>query len=256
MSGTSGGLPPWSLAVVAMLSVQLGAALSVDLIATVGPAGTAWLRLTAGALIFLALARPRFRDIARRDYPALLAVQSGTRRALLWPILALLGVVLLTEPWQGTVNVVGIGFAVLSAVGWGGYIVLTQHVGDRFDGVTGLAVTIPVAALTTAAVGIPQASGHITVGVIVASIGLALLYPVVPFALEMLALGRMTHTAFGTLMALEPAIATALGLVVLHQKPSAVQLCGILLVVVSGAAAQRGGGRQRPAAVALPYPPQ
>ena len=64
------------------------------------------------------------------------AVQSGTRRALLWPILALLGVVLLTEPWQGTVNVVGIGFAVLSAVGWGGYIVLTQHVGDRFDGVT------------------------------------------------------------------------------------------------------------------------
>ncbi|MCX6487294.1 MAG: EamA family transporter [Mycobacterium sp.] len=293
MSGTSGGLPPWSLAVVAMLSVQLGAALSVDLIATVGPAGTAWLRLTAGALIFLALARPRFRDIARRDYPALLAlgvctgvmsaafmaaieriplgtavaieflgpllvaaVQSGTRRALLWPIMALLGVVLLTEPWQGTVNVVGIGFAVLSAVGWGGYIVLTQHVGDRFDGVTGLAVTIPVAALTTAAVGIPQASGHITVGVIVASIGLALLYPVVPFALEMLALGRMTHTAFGTLMALEPAIATALGLVVLHQKPSAVQLCGILLVVVSGAAAQRGGGRQRPAAVALPYPPQ
>ena len=121
---------------------------------------------------------------------------------------------------------------------------------------TGLAVTIPVAALTTAAVGIPQASGHITVGVIVASIGLALLYPVVPFALEMLALGRMTHTAFGTLMALEPAIATALGLVVLHQKPSAVQLCGILLVVASGAAAQRGGGRQRPAAVALPYPPQ
>ncbi|MCC5783863.1 EamA family transporter, partial [Kocuria sp. CCUG 69068] len=32
-----------------MLSIQLGSALSVDLIAAVGPAGTAWLRLSLGA---------------------------------------------------------------------------------------------------------------------------------------------------------------------------------------------------------------
>ena len=276
-----------------MLMVQLGSALSLDLIATVGPAGASWLRLTAGAVIFLALVRPRVRDIARRDYPALLAlgvstgvmstafmaaieriplgtcvaieflgpltvaaVQSGTRRALIWPGLALVGVVALTEPWQGSVNVAGVGFAVISAVGWGAYIVLTQHVGDRFEGVTGLAITIPIAALTTAVVGIPQASGHLTGSVILASIGLALLFPVLPFALEMLALSRMTHTAFGTLMALEPAIGLVLGLVVLHQEPSLPQLAGIALVVASGAAAQRGGLRHPPAEVALPYPPQ
>ena len=286
----------------AMLCAQLAGALSMDIIATVGPAGAAWLRLTAGGLIFLILARPRFRDIARRDYPALVAlgvstavmsmafmfaieriplgttvaieflgpltvaaVQSGTRRALLWPALALVGVVLLTEPWQGSVNAAGVGFAALGAVGWGSYIVLTQHVGDRFDGVTGLAVTIPIAALVTAIVGIPQASGHLSLGVIVASIGITLLFPVATFALEMLALSRMTHTAFGTLMAVEPAIGLTLGLVVLHQKPSVVQLVGILLVVASGAAAQRGGLRHASAdgrspesgeeAVALPYPP-
>ena len=67
-------LPPWSLAVAAIVMVQLGSALSMDLIATVGPAGAAWLRLSAGALIFLAFARPRFRDISRRDFPALLAL--------------------------------------------------------------------------------------------------------------------------------------------------------------------------------------
>ena len=44
-----------------MLSVQLGSALSVHLIWTVGSAGTAWLRLSMGALIFLALARPPLR---------------------------------------------------------------------------------------------------------------------------------------------------------------------------------------------------
>jgi len=287
-----GGLPPWSLTVVAMLCAQLGAALSMGIIAAVGPAGAAWLRLTIGGLIFLAVARPRFRDIARRDYPALLAlgvatavmstsfmfaieriplgtcvaieflgpltvaaVQSGTRRALIWPALALVGVVLLTEPWQGSVDAVGIGFAVLGAISWGTYMVLTQHVGDRFEGITGLAVTIPIAALAAAVVGVPEAHGHLSLGIVAASLGIALLFPVATFALEMLALSRMTHTAFGTLMAVEPAIALMLGLVVLHQKPSLTQLAGIALVVASGAAAQQGGLRHSPAE-ALPYPPQ
>ena len=89
----------------------------------------------------------------------------------------------------------------------------------------------------------------------------------------MLALRRMTPTAFGTLMALEPAIGVLLGLLVLHQKPSIIQVVGILLVVLAGAAAQRGGRRRPPAteptdahpesgdtstgvSVTLPYPPQ
>jgi inner membrane transporter RhtA len=55
----------------------------------------------------------------------------------------------------------------------------------------------------------------------------------------------MTPAAFGTLMALEPAIGVLLGLLVLHQQPSAGQTAGILLVVLAGAAAQRGG-RRRP----------
>jgi len=54
----AGSVPPWTLAIGAMFSVQLGSALSVHLIATVGPGGIAWLRLTAGAVIFLVIARP------------------------------------------------------------------------------------------------------------------------------------------------------------------------------------------------------
>ncbi len=67
-SGTA-AVPPWSLAVPAMLSVQLGSALSVHLISTVGPAGTSWLRLSIGALVFLALARPPLRAIRPHDVP-------------------------------------------------------------------------------------------------------------------------------------------------------------------------------------------
>lgn len=275
------GVPPWFLAVAAMLSIQLGSALSVDMIGTVGPAGTAWLRLSIGALIFLALARPRIASITRADAPVLVAlgistglvtvtflaaieriplgtavaveflgpltvaaVRSHNKRALACPALAFIGVVLLTEPWHGQLDAIGLGFAAIAAVGWGVYIVLTQRIGDRFTGVTGLAITIPIAALTAATLGIPQAHGHITSGVLAAAAGLALLLPVLPFALEMLALRQMTATAFGTLMSLEPAIGVLLGMVVLHQQPGIIQLAGLLSVVLAGAAAQHDGQRR------------
>lgn len=281
-----GGLPPWTLAIAAMLSVQLGSALSVDLIDTVGAAGTAWLRLTAGALVFLAIARPPLRSVRRADLPALIglgvtsgvvticflaaldriplgtavaieflgpltvaAVRSHSRGALVWPGLALLGVIGLTEPWEGDINGAGVGFAAAAAVGWGGYIVLTQKVGDRFTGISALSITVPVAAVTAAVVGVPQAEGHLTFEVLAVAAGLALLLPVLPYALEMLALRRMTHTAFGTLMALEPGMGLLIGLLVLSQQPSAVQVAGIALVVLAGAGAQRGGSRAAPSHV-------
>ena len=121
---------------------------------------------------------------------------------------------------------------------------LTQRVGDRFSGISALSLTIPIAAATAAVVGIPQAAGHLSLEVLAAAAGLALLLPVLPYALEMLALRRMTPTAFGTLMALEPAIGVLLGLLVLAQQPSSVQVVGIVLVVLAGAAAQLGGRRR------------
>lgn len=89
----------------------------------------------------------------------------------------------------------------------------------------------------------PLEVGHLSLGIIAAAAGLALLLPVLPFALEMLALRRMTATAFGTLMAVESALGLLLGLLVLGQLPSIVQIIGIPLVVLAGAASQRGGRR-------------
>jgi inner membrane transporter RhtA len=87
------------------------------------------------------------------------AVRSHNKQALLWPLLALLGVVLLTEPWQGTIDPAGVRFAAGSAVGWGAYIELTQRVGDRFTGIQGLALTVPIAAVATAVVASPRPPG-------------------------------------------------------------------------------------------------
>ena len=276
----SSRVPAWSLAVAAMLSVQLGAAFSTNLFASVGPAGTSWLRLTMGALIFLAIKRPTLRGVGRHDLVVVFAlgvatgllttaflnavdriplgtavaieflgplgvavVRSHDRRSLVWPALALVGVLLLTEPWQGEIDLVGVGFAALSGVCWATYIVLTQQVGDRFSGLEGLSITIPVAAVTAAFFGVPQAWGHLTWQVLAAALGLALLLPVIPFSLELLALRRLTTAAFGTLMALEPAIGVVAGVAILGQVPHALQVAGVVLVVAAGVGAERNGHR-------------
>lgn len=274
-------VPPWSMAITAMLAVQLANALSVPVIAQVGAAGTAWLRTCVGALLLGVVLRPRIASLRRADLPVLLALGTVTgcmttlflaaldriplgtavsieflgpltvaalasrrRAALLWPLLALAGVVLLTEPWHGRLDLLGVLLAVGAGTCWALYNLLTQRVGDRFEGVSGLALTLPVAALVIAPLGLVQViRGEMTWWVIPAAAGIALLTPVIAFSLEMVALRRMTHSAFGTLLSIEPALGILIGLIVLAQRPSPVQLLGIALVVAAGAAAQRGGDR-------------
>lgn len=97
--------------------------------------------------------------------------------------------------------------------------------------------------MTAAIVGIPRAAGHLSWEVLAAAAGLAILMPVLPMSLELLALRRLTTGAFGTLMALEPALGLIMGLVLLSQVPGTAQVIGIALVV-AGAGAGRGGHRE------------
>lgn len=274
-------VPAWTLAVAAIITIQLGAALSTHLFDDIGSGGTGWLRMLLGGLIFLAIARPRLSDYSSSDLRValVLGLMTGTmtlfflasieriplgtavaidflgplgvavfrsqnRRNLVWPVLALVGVLLLTEPWTGQVDLVGVMLAAVAALGWAGYILLTQVVGDRFGGVDGLAITIPIAALAASVVGIPQAWGNLTWEIMLQAVGLALLLPVIPFALELQALRRLTTAAFGTLMAIEPAVATVWGVLLLSQVPHPYQFLGVGLVVIAGIGAERSGRRQ------------
>jgi inner membrane transporter RhtA len=130
-----------------------------------------------------------------------------------------------------------------AAVCWAAYILLTQRVGDAVSGLGGLAVSMPVAALVATVVAGPGVVGDLTPQLMLYGLGLAILLPVVPFALELLALRRLTTGAFGTLMALEPAFALVIGFLVLSQVPNGVAVLGILLVVAAGIGAERTGSR-------------
>ncbi|WP_371174672.1 EamA family transporter [Buchananella felis] len=277
-------VPAWLLVLGAIFSVQMGSALTVTLIDEVGPAGAAWLRLSAGALFFVLLSPPKLRTLRRADLPLLLglglstglmttcflasaarlplgtavaieflgplgvaawrAIRGVGARALLWPGLALAGVLLLQEPWRASVDALGVLLALAAAAGWAGYIVLTQRVGDRYAGLSGLALTVPIAAAVAAVPGVGQALPGLTWTVVWQSLGIALLVPLIPFVLELVALRRMNTLAFGTFMALEPAVAALAGAVVLQQIPGPVPLVGMAFVVVAGVGSQRLAARE------------
>ncbi len=271
------------MAVGSMVCVQLGLAIAVTLIDDIGVEGVAWLRLAWAGVLLLLLVRPRRSAFTRRSFlmcvllgvvtaaitllfmAALSRIPLGTASALeflgplavavarghgrgrwLWPGLAGVGVLLLTQPWSGTVDLVGVGYALSAAACWGGYILLTQKVGDQVAGIAGLAVSMPVAGLVATAVVGPAVVDRITPQILLIGIGLAILLPVVPFALELLALRRLTAAAFGTLMSLEPALAMLLGLLILHQVPGPLGVFGIAFVVAAGVGAARTGARAEP----------
>jgi inner membrane transporter RhtA len=269
------------MAVAAMLCVQLGVAVSVGLFDEVGPEGAAGLRLAWAGVLLLVLVRPRPSAFSRRGMaasvalgavtaamtmcfmasvarlpmgtasaleflgPLGVAVARGRGSAKAWPAIAAAGVLLLTEPWHGASDPVGVAFALAAAVCWAGYIVLTQEVGDEVSGLNGLAISMAVAGLLAVGLTAPSLQSDLTPGILLVGLGLAVLLPVIPFALEMLALRRLTSSAFGTLMSLEPAIALLVGLVALQQTPGVVAAAGVLLVVCAGVGAERTGARGR-----------
>jgi inner membrane transporter RhtA len=271
------------MAMGSMLCVQVGLAIAVTLIDRIGVEGAAWLRLAWAGVLMLVIVRPRFAAFTWATFrvcvvlgvvtaavtllfmAAVDRIPLGTASALeflgplgvavahgkgghrlVWPGLAAIGVVLLTEPWTGAVDPIGVLYALGAAACWAGYILLTQRAGDEVSGINALAVSMPVAGLVaTIAVG-PAVLPRMTPEILLIGIGLAILLPVVPFALELLALRRLTTAAFGTLMALEPAFAMIVGLIVLHQVPGSAGIVGICFVVAAGIGAARTGARPSP----------
>lgn len=268
------------MALGAMSCVQLGLAASIGLAGTIGADGVSWLRLAWAGLIFLLIARPwtlRF-SRAALGYSILLGMATagmtiafmravetiplGTASALefigplsvaliqgrgssrWWALAAAAGVLGLTEPWHGTADLTGVLYALFGAGCWAVYVLLTQRAGDAVEGMGALAISMPVAAVgATFAVG-PAVFAQLDIQLLAIGFCLALLLPVIPFSLELLALRRLTASAFGTLMCLEPAIALVVGLVLLQQVPRPAAIVGIALVIIAGIGATRTGRRE------------
>ncbi|MFQ4150179.1 EamA family transporter [Arthrobacter sp. LAPM80] len=275
------------MAVAAMCCVQLGLAASVGLMDKMSAEGVGWLRLAWAAVIMVAIARPWRVKFSRSTLsmcallgvatagmtmgfmlavrtiplgtasaleflgPLSIAVIQGRGVARWWALAAAAGVLALTEPWQGATDMAGVLFALGAAACWAGYVLLTQKAGDAVQGVSALAISLPVAAVAATFFVGPGVVGQLDWQLVLIGLALALLLPVIPFSLELLALRRLTTAAFGTLMCLEPAIATLVGLLALGQVPRPAALAGIVLVIAAGIGATRTG-RRRPSVLMPP----
>jgi inner membrane transporter RhtA len=252
--GRSDVVPAPILVLGAIASVQSGSAVATKLFSAVGPEGAVFLRLVVSALVVGLIVRPRLRGIRRHDlalvvgFGVVLASMNalfyasidriplgvavtfeflgplgvaigGSRRGrdLLWAGLAALGVALLTTT-GGHLDAAGVGLAIAAGACWAGYILLSQRVGQRFTGMTGLAVALAVGSVVTAPYGIVSGGAALVrPSVLGKGAAIALLSSAVPYSLELAALRRLRAAVFGVLMSLEPAMAALSGTVFLGQ---------------------------------------
>ncbi|MGN9840498.1 EamA family transporter [Nonomuraea sp. H19] len=276
-------IPPSSLVLLGIVSVQLGAGFAKELFATLPPSAVVFLRIAAGALIMGALARPKLKGLAWRDWalglgfgvtlalmnlsfyealsrlpmgvavaieflgPLGVAVAASRRRIdLLWIGLAGAGVMLLA-PWgeSATVSWAGIAFAMVAGACWAGYILLSSAAGQRFPGTTGLSFAMIVSAVLIAPIGVTTGGADLLQPeLLLIGLGVGLLSSVIPYSLELQALRRMPKQVFGILMSLEPAVAALIGVLLLSEILHAQQWAAVICIVAASLGSTRRSKKQ------------
>jgi inner membrane transporter RhtA len=264
-----------SLVLGAIVSVQSGAAAATTLFAHVGPTGAVLLRTAFAALALILLWRPSLRGHTRRELrlvvglglvlagmnlsfyagldriPLGIAVTFefvgplgvalvGSRRPadLAWVALAAAGIALLSPGIGGSLDALGVAFALLAGAFWAAYILLTARVGRAFERGDGLAMAMAISTVVLLPSGVVGGgSDLLDAGVLAVGLAVALLSSALPYSLELEALRRLPESTFGVLMSLEPAVAALAGFAFLSQSLSGRELAAIALVVVASAGA-------------------
>ncbi len=157
------------------------------------------------------------------------------------------GVALLASGTGHRLEVAGLLFALLAGALWAAYIVLSKETGARFESLSGLTWAMSVGAVATLPYGLGAGRAHLLQpGVLGLGVVVGVMSSVVPYSLELLALRRVTRRAFGVMMSLDPALATAAGFVVLGQHLDGREWVALALVV--GANLGNALARSRPSA--------
>lgn len=259
--------------VVAMTSIQGGAALSKQLFPAVGAEGATTLRLVFASAIlwmvwrpwrhwprraawpslalygfalgamnlafYLSLARIPLGVAVALEFtgPLLLAVATSRRaKDFLYAALAIAGILLLL-PLHGLaahLDVLGMLYALAAGAFWAVYIVFGKRSSAAAPGGTVAAMGMAVATLVALPAGIAQAGTELfSPGLLPVAIGVAILSSAIPYSLEMIALKRLPAQTFSILMSGEPAIGAMFGLALLQEHLSANQWIAIALIVTA-----------------------
>ena len=278
--------PPSGYFVGSAVFHYLGPAFAVLLFTRVEPLGVAWLRIVSAAVILAAWRRPwralaatgpetrrlvalmgcilaamnasfytaidhlPLGTVAAIEFlPVIVLAALGMRtlRNAAALVLAAAGVYAVTHVQLGG-TLVGVALAFVNAALFAAYIVAAHRVARSpgvagTDGLAGAMLAAAVAVMPAA----PAARAALTDPALVAAgIGVGVTSSVIPYICVQLAMARLPRPTYALLVSLLPATATAIGLIVLGQVPTAADIAGVGLVVV-GVALHR-----EPASTPLP----
>jgi inner membrane transporter RhtA len=267
--------PPEAYFVVSAIFHYLGPAFAVLLFARVDVLGVAWLRIASAAVIFalwrrpwrhvrgagrlllawgtvlaamnttfyLAIDRLPLGTVAAIEFvPVIVLAALGTRtpRNMGALALAIPGVYLLTDvALEG--DPLGVAFAFVNAGLFAAYIVVSHRAAQNgtIPGIDLLGMAMLIAAVVATPIGVwGAAPAFLDPLALAAGIGVGVSSSVIPYVTDQLAMARMSRSTYALMVALLPATATVIGIVVLAQLPSAIEALGVGLVI-AGVAVHR-----------------
>jgi len=277
MQLTADKMPRWLpilVLLIAMISIQGGAALAKTLFPLVGPQGVTAVRLGLGTLILVIVFKPwrlRFSPEQRLPlffyglalgsmnylfYLSLKTIPLGvavaleftgplavalfaSRRAVdfIWVILAVVGLWFLLPLGKDIahVDLAGAAYALGAGACWAIYIVAGQKAGAEHGPATVAAGSL-IAAIIFVPLGALEASSSIlSWAVLPIGLTIAVLSTALPYSLEMIALTRLPTRTFGTLMSIEPALAALSGIIFLGEHLTLVQWTALFFIIVASA---------------------
>jgi len=266
--------------------IQWSAAIVTRVFGQIGPSATSAWRFFLGAIVLMAFTRPNLRAwtkqqwlgalalgvsvafmnqcfyqaIARIPLGAAVAIEylgpfmvsalgKRTPRHFAFVILAGLGVLAIARPGAG-LNYEGVLFAAGSGLGWASYVFAAHRVGGQAEGFGGLAVSMSIGALVTLPMTIGSSHYVLSHPATFGRLALvAVMAIVLGFACELQALRRLKPSTAGVLFALDPAVAFAIGLIVLSQSIHPWDLIGMVCVVIAGAGVTYDAANSKPTLV-------
>jgi inner membrane transporter RhtA len=166
---------------------------------------------------------------------ALAALGARTPRNGLALALAVPGVYLLTDV-QLEGEPVGVAFALANAALFALYIVLAHRVArsPALGSIDGLAAAMLIATMAVTPIGgwsvVPALLDPVAVA---AGIGVGIASSVIPYVCDQLAMARLSRATYSLMVSLLPATATVIGVIVLAQVPTLIEVAGVLLVVAA-----------------------
>lgn len=266
-------LSPVPAVLLAIISVQCGAAIAKTLFPALGAAGTASIRIGLSSLILLLAYRPNLKQITPQQWkivipyglslgamnlvfyfaieripiglavtlefigPLLVAIV-GSRRIIdyLWILLAAAGIVLIA-PWSNDrIDSLGVLFALLAGGLWAAYIILGGKISKIMNDGQAVSTGMLFAALLILPFGFYE-NGlvNLTPKFFGMGLALALLSSAIPFTLEMKALGQLPPRTFSILMSLEPAAASICAFIFLQENLTLYEVLAVVCVIVASA---------------------